>query len=77
MPVCVEWSIPLPWIFGYLQFTLLFSFPIYPQIIHCMDRAIAQAINHSLSTAAARVRALVCSSGFVVDTVALGHVSSE
>jgi hypothetical protein len=40
-------------------------------------RAIAEAGSRWLPTAAARVRALVCKLGFVVDKVASGQVSSE
>jgi hypothetical protein len=40
-------------------------------------RAIAQAVNRWLPTAAARVRARVWQVGFVVDKVALGQVFSE
>jgi hypothetical protein len=43
----------------------------------CEGRAIAQAVSHRVSTAAARVRARSGHVGFVVDKVALGQVFSE
>jgi hypothetical protein len=50
-----------------------FQFAISPPI----GRAIAEAVSRWLPTAAARVRARVWQVGFVVDTLASGHVFSD